>query len=185
MYLDVHKDCEDRMKQTVESFRQELQSIRAGRATPALLDGISVEYYGQNTPLNQVSSISIPEPRQITIQPWDKTLLPAIETAILKSDLGINPSTEANLIRLIIPALTEERRKDLSKVVRKNGEDAKVSIRNIRREGITEINKLEKAKELTEDEEHAAEEKMQELTDKYVDEIEQISKAKEEELMEI
>lgn len=185
MYLDVHKDCEDRMKESIDSFKTELQKVRVGRANPALLEGISVEYYGQNTPLNQVASISVPEPRQLTIQPWDKTLIPAIETAILKSDLGINPSTEANLIRLQIPALTEERRKDLAKTVRKNSEDAKVVIRNIRREGITEINKLEKAKELTEDEERTAEEKMQELTDKYIAEIDAIAQSKEDELMEI
>lgn len=185
MYLDVHKECEDRMKESIDSFKTELQKVRVGRANPALLEGISVEYYGQNTPLNQVASISVPEPRQLTIQPWDKTLIPAIETAILKSDLGINPSTEANLIRLQIPALTEERRKDLAKTVRKNAEDAKVVIRNIRREGITEINKLEKAKELTEDEERTAEEKMQELTDKYIAEIDAIAQSKEDELMEI
>ncbi len=185
MYLDVHKECEDRMKESIDSFKTELQKVRVGRANPALLEGISVEYYGQNTPLNQVASISVPEPRQLTIQPWDKTLIPAIETAILKSDLGINPSTEANLIRLQIPALTEERRKDLAKTVRKNSEDAKVVIRNIRREGITEINKLEKAKELTEDEERTAEEKMQELTDKYIAEIDAIAQSKEDELMEI
>ena len=185
MYLDVHKECEDRMKESIDSFKTELQKVRVGRANPALLEGISVEYYGQNTPLNQVASISVPEPRQLTIQPWEKTLIPAIETAILKSDLGINPSTEANLIRLQIPALTEERRKDLAKTVRKNSEDAKVVIRNIRREGITEINKLEKAKELTEDEERTAEEKMQELTDKYIAEIDAIAQSKEDELMEI
>ena len=185
MYLDVHKDCEDRMKKTTESFRVELQSIRAGRANPALLEKISVNYYGQNTPLNQVASISVPEPRQLVIQPWDKSLLPVIETEIQKSDLGINPSNDGEIIRLIIPALTEERRKELVKVVNKNAEDAKVSIRNIRRDGITEINKLEKAKELTEDEERQAETKMQELTDKYTSEIDSIAKSKEDELMEI
>ncbi len=185
MFLDVHEESEAKMNDSVESFRKELQSIRAGRATPALLDGISVEYYGANSPLNQIASISVPEPRQLTIQPWDKNLLPAIETAIQKSDLGINPSTEADLVRLVIPALTEERRKELVKVVKKNAEDMKVAIRNTRREGITEINKLEKAKELTEDEERLAEEKMQELTDKYVGLIDEIASSKETELMEI
>lgn len=185
MYLDIHKDCENRMKESIESFKIELQKVRVGRANPALLEGISIEYYGQNTPLNQVASISAPEPRQLLIQPWDKSALPAIETAILKSDLGINPSTESGSIRLQIPVLTEERRKDLAKNVKKMSEEGKVVIRNIRREGITEINKLEKAKELTEDEERTAEEKMQELTDKYIGEIESIAKAKEDELMEI
>lgn len=185
MYLDIHKHSEDKMKKAIEAFKKELGTIRAGRATPSLLDNITVNYYGQSTPLYQVASISVPEPRQLTIQPWDKSLIPEIETEIQKSDLGLNPSTEGDLIRLQIPALTAERRKELVRVVNKASEDSKVAIRNIRRDGISEINKMEKAKELTEDEERVAEEKMQELTDKYVEEIDKISELKEKELTEI
>lgn len=185
MYLDVHKDAESRMKKTVSVYRENLQGIRAGRANPALLDKIMVDYYGQMTPLNQVASISAPEPRLLSIQPWEAKLIPEIEKQILKSDLGINPSNDGKIVRLKIPELTEERRTDLTRLVRKDGEEAKVSIRNIRREGISSIKKMEQDKELTEDEKIQAEDKMQELTDKYVDEIDKAMESKEEELMEI
>src|SRR5699024_8155721 len=135
----------------VSVYREDLQSIRAGRANPALLDKIMVDYYGQMTPLNQVASVSAPEPRLLAIQPWEAKLIPDIEKEILKSDLGINPSNDGKIIRLQIPQLTEERRTDLTRLVRKNGENAKVAIRNIRREGIDIIKKMEKDKELTED----------------------------------
>ncbi|HLR21406.1 MAG TPA: ribosome recycling factor [Tissierellaceae bacterium] len=185
MYLDVHKDSEKRMKKTVEVYRNDLQSIRAGRANPALLDKIMVEYYGQMTPLSQVASVSAPEPRLLAIQPWEAKLVPEIEKQILKSDLGINPSNDGKIVRLQIPELTEERRADLTRLVKKSGEDAKVSIRNIRREGISSIQKMEKNKELTEDEKQQAEDHMQEITDKYVNEVDVAIKSKEEELMEI
>ena len=129
MYTILYKEAEEKMSKTVSVYREELQSIRAGRANPTLLDKITVDYYGQITPLKQVGSISAPEPRLLVIQPWDSSLIPIIEKEILKSDLGLNPSNDGKLIRLVIPMLTEERRKDLAKVVKKNGENAKVAVR--------------------------------------------------------
>lgn len=185
MYLDIHKETEEKMKKTIAAYKDELQSIRAGRANTSLLDRIVVEYYGQMTPLNQVGSVSAPEPRLIVIQPWDVNLIPEIEKAILKSDLGLNPSNDGKLIRLAIPMLTEERRKDLIKVVKKTSENSKVVVRNIRRDQIDKLKKLEKDKEISEDERKKAETKMQEITDKFIEEIDLITKAKEEELIEI
>lgn len=185
MYLDVHKELEKKMEKTISVYKEELQSIRAGRANPALLEKLTVEYYGTVTPLNQVSSVSAPEPRLLVIQPWDATLIPEIEKEIQKSDLGITPSNDGKLIRLQIPQLTEERRKDLTKIVKKNGENAKVAIRNIRRDGIDEIKKLEKDKEITEDERKTAEEEVQKITDKFIKEVDVVTKNKEDELMEI
>jgi len=185
MLLDIHKESEQRMGKTVSVYREDLQGIRAGRANPALLDKITVDYYGQTTPLNQVSSVSAPEPRLLVIQPWDSKLIPLIEKEIQKSDLGINPSNDGKLIRLQIPQLTEERRVDLTRLVRKNGENSKIAIRNIRRDAIDRIKKMEKNKELTEDEQKQAEIEMQKITDKYIDEIDEVTKNKEEELMEI
>lgn len=185
MILDVHKDSEEKMNKTVSVYREDLQSIRAGRANPALLDKITVDYYGQMTPLNQVASVSAPEPRLLAIQPWEAHLIPAIEKEILKSDLGINPSNDGKIIRLQIPQLTEERRLDLTRLVKKTGENSKVAIRNIRREAIDQIKKMEKNKELTEDERKQAENEMQKITDKFIEEIDVITQNKEEELMEI
>ena len=185
MYLDVHKEAEANMNKTISAYREELQSIRAGRANPALLDKIMVECYGQMTPLKQIGSISAPEARLITIQPWDANLIAEIEKSILRSDLGLNPSNDGKVIRLIIPMLTEERRLDLIKVVKKNGENAKVVIRNIRRDQNDKIKKLEKDKEISEDERKAAENTMQEITDKFIKEVDEITKVKEEELIEI
>lgn len=183
--FDYKREAEDKMKKSIEVLRDDLLSIRAGRANPALLDKITVEYYGQVTPLNQVAGISAPEARLLVVQPWDQSLIPVIEKEILKSDLGLNPSNDGKVVRLIIPQLTEERRRDLTKVVRKNGEETKVAIRNIRRVAIDEIKKLEKDKEMSEDERKVAEDKVQELTDKYVKEVDAVTKAKEDELMEI
>ncbi|NMA49049.1 MAG: ribosome recycling factor [Tissierellia bacterium] len=185
MVLDVYKEATSKMEKTISVYKEELQSIRAGRANPALLDRINVDYYGQITPLKQISSVSSPEPRLLVIQPWDAKLIPIIEKEILKSDLGLNPSNDGKLIRLIIPQLTEERRKDLTKVVRKNCESAKVAIRNTRREAIDKIKKLEKSKDLSEDDRKLAEEEMQKITDKHTAEIDEITLKKEEELMEI
>lgn len=185
MELDVHKESESKMAKTISVYKEELSSIRAGRANPALLDRISVDYYGQITPLKQVGSVSAPEPRLLVIQPWDANLIPLIEKEIMKSDLGLNPSNDGKLIRLIIPQLTEERRKDLIKVVKKNSENAKVAIRNTRRDAIDKIKKMEKDKELTEDDRKQAEEEMQKITDKYIADIDGITAKKEEELMEI
>lgn len=185
MDLQIYKETEEKMKKTVSVYREELQSIRAGRANPQLLDKFSVDYYGQLTPLKQVASISAPEPRLLAIQPWDASLIPAIEKEILKSDLGINPSNDGKIIRLAIPQLTEERRLDLTKVVRKNAESSKVAVRNIRRDSIDLIKKMEKNKELTEDEKKNAEIEIQKITDKHIEEIDSVTKSKEEELMEI
>ncbi|GFN36442.1 ribosome recycling factor [Tepidimicrobium xylanilyticum] len=185
MYLDIHKESEQKMKKTVEVFKEELKSLRAGRANPALLDQISIDYYGTLTPLKQVASISAPEPRLLVVQPWDANLIPVIEKEILKSDLGLNPSNDGKLIRLPIPLLTEERRKELVKIVRKSAENAKVSIRNIRRETNDAIKKMEKDKELSEDERKLAENETQKITDKYIEEIDELTRKKEEELLEI
>ena len=185
MKLDIHKESEERMGKTISVYREDLQSIRAGRANPALLDQIQDDYYGQMTPLNQIASISAPEPRLLVIQPWDANLISVIEKEILKSNLGLNPSNDGKLIRLIIPQLTEERRLDLTRIVKKNAENAKVAVRNTRRDGIDRIKKMEKNKELTEDERKQAEDEMQKITDKYIDEIDSITGKKEEELMEI
>ena len=185
MILDVHKESESKMEKTISVYKEELHAIRAGRANPALLDRIHVDYYGQVTPLKQVGSVSAPEPRMLVIQPWDTKLIPIIEKEILKSDLGLNPSNDGKVIRLLIPQLTEERRKDLAKVVKKNSENAKVAIRNTRRDAIEKIKKMEKNKEITEDDRKLAEEEMQKITDKFIAEIDEITKKKEEELMEI
>lgn len=185
MYTDVQKEAAEKMGKTISVYKEELQSIRAGRANPTLLDRITVDYYGQSTPLKQVASVSAPEPRLLVIQPWDTTLIPIIEKEIQKSDLGINPSNDGKLIRLQIPQLTEARRLELIKVVKKNGEQAKVAIRNTRRDGIDKIKKLEKDKNLPEDERKSAEDEMQKLTDKYILEVDAVTSHKEEELLEI
>lgn len=181
----IKKDIEEKMSKTISVYREDLQSIRAGRANPSLLDKINVEYYGQMTPLNQIAGISAPEPRLLVIQPWDANAIEPIEKAILKSDLGLNPSNDGKIIRLNIPQLTEERRVELTKVVKKNGENAKIAIRNIRRDAIDEVKKLEKSKEISEDDRKDAEDDIQNITDKYITEIDDITKAKEEELLEI
>lgn len=185
MYLDVHKEAEKKMKKTVNVYQEELKNIRAGRANPALLDQITVDYYGTATPLKQVANVSAPEPRLLVIQAWDVNLIPVIEKEILKSDLGFNPSNDGKLIRIPIPLLTEERRKDLVKVVRKSAENARIAIRNTRRESNDMIKRMEKDKELSEDDRKSAESEMQKLTDKFIDEVDDITNKKEEELLEI
>ena len=185
MYLDVHKEAKEKMGKTVNIYQEELLSIRAGRANPALLDKITIDYYGVMTPLNQVAGVSAPEPRLLVIQPWDANTIPQIEKAILKSDLGLNPSNDGKLIRLPIPQLTEERRKELVKVVRKNSENAKIAIRNSRREANDKLKKMEKSKELSEDDRIMAEEEIQNITDKYIEETDKLTEKKEVELMEV
>ena len=185
MISDLKKNTESRMSKSVDSFNESLQSIRAGRANTSLLDKIYVDYYGQQSPLNQVASLSAPEPRLLAIQPWDATLIPEIEKAIQKSDLGITPSNDGKIIRLVIPQLTEERRKDLTKLVGKYSEEAKVSIRNIRRDAMEDVKKAEKAKEISEDDKITYEEDIQKLTDKYIKEVDKVAENKEKELMEI
>lgn len=185
MYLAIHKETEVKMQKIIESYQEELKSIRAGRANPALLDQISADCYGAMTPLNQIASVSAPEPRLLVVQPWDANLIPAIEKAVLISDLGLNPSNDGKLIRLPIPLLTEERRKELVKLVGKNAENAKISIRNIRRESNDIIKKMEKDKELSEDERKSAEKEIQNITDRHIEDIDKITNRKEEELLEI
>ncbi len=181
----VMDTAKQKMENTIGAYTRSLSSIRAGRANASLLDRITVEYYGAPTPINQMAGISVPEPRLLAIQPYDKTIIGDIEKAILKSDLGITPSNDGSLIRLAIPALTEERRKDIVKTVKKEAEDAKVAIRNVRRDANDEFKKLEKSAEITEDELHRYGDDIQKLTDDYIKQIDDIAKDKENEIMEI
>ena len=177
------KVYEEKMNKSYDALQNEYSSIRAGRANPYVLDKLRVDYYGSPTPLQQVGNISVPEPRMLLIQPWDKSLLKPIEKAILTSDLGINPNNDGSAIRLIFPELTEERRKDLAKDVKKKGENAKVAIRNIRRDANETIKKMEKAGEISEDDQEAAEDKIQKLTDKMIAKIDKAVEAKTQEIM--
>lgn len=174
-----------KMSKTADVYQRDMVGLRAGRANPKVLDKITVDYYGTPTPLNQVGNIASPEARILTISPWEASLIKPIEKAIQMSDLGINPSNDGKIIRLVFPELNEERRRDLTKVVRKGCEDAKVAIRAIRRDAIEQIKKLKKNSEITEDDQHKAEEDMQKLTDKAIKEVEAISAAKEKEIMEV
>lgn len=178
-------DAETRMTKSVESFRQELVKIRTGKASVSLLDNIKVDYYGTNVPLNQVASLSTPEPRLIVIQPWEKNLIGVIEKEIQKSDLGLTPVSDGTFIRLAIPILTEERRKELVKLVRKYTEDARIAIRNIRRDANDQIKKEEKSREISEDESKKLLTECQNLTDQHVEKIEEILSQKEKEIMEV
>ena len=175
----------EKMNKSVAVYRKELSSMRAGRANPQLLDRITVEYYGSQMPINQVANISIPEPRIIQIAPWEQSMLKVIEKAIQKSDLGINPSTDGKIIRLLLPELTQERRKELVKQTRKMAEDCKVAIRSIRRDANDQIKKMKKDNAITEDEQKSAEDKIQKATDKIVKEVDAITAEKEKELMDV
>jgi len=176
---------EERMQKTIGVFQDNLSEIRAGRANPAILNKVSVEYYGVATPINQVAGISVPEARTIVIQPWDASVLKDIEKAILASDIGLNPNNDGKVIRLSFPELTEERRKDLVKDIKKIAEESKVAIRSIRRDGIDEAKSLQKESLLTEDEEKKAEEQIQKLTDKKIAEIDAMLEKKEKEIMSV
>ncbi len=176
-------DTEDRMEKTLSNLGAELATIRAGRANPHVLDRITVDYYGVPSTLQQVSNISVPEPRILQIQPWEKSLIKSIEKAILMSDLGINPSNDGRVIRLIFPELTEERRKDLAKEVRKKGEGAKVAVRNIRRDANDALKKMEKASEITEDELEDSQDEIQKLTDKFIGKVDSAVEDKTKEIM--
>lgn len=180
----VH-DAEDRMKHAVEHLKHELGGYRTGRANPALLERIHVDYYGTDTPLHQMANISVPEPRVLAIQPWDRNMLQPIEKAILKSDLGINPSNDGTVIRLNLPQLTEERRKDLIKQVHKRVGEGRVAIRNIRRDAVEHLRALEKQHKIGEDARHTYEEKVQKITKQYEELAEKAQTAKEAELMEV
>ncbi|MBQ3111847.1 MAG: ribosome recycling factor [Firmicutes bacterium] len=185
MLKEILNDGEQRMNKVIEFLQGEYSGLRAGRANPALVEKIMVDYYGSPTPLNQTANISCPEPRLIVIQPWDKSLVPTIEKAILKSDLGINPNSDGVVIRLAIPQLTEERRKELVKTCSKKAEEARVSIRNVRRDLNDEIKAVEKAKECSEDESKKALDDAQKLTDKLIKRVDEIFTKKEKEIMEV
>lgn len=182
-FMSDLSSIEEKMKKSVSVFSEQLAEVRAGRANPAVLNKISISYYGVPTPINQVAGISVPEARLIVIQPWDVSILKEIEKAILASDIGINPNNDGKVIRLNFPELTEERRKELAKDVRKTAEDARVAIRSIRRDGMDMVKALNKKSEITEDELRADEDNIQKLTDKYIDEIDKILENKEKEIM--
>ena len=175
----------DKMNKTISVMKQEYNSLRAGRANPQALDRIMVDYYGSPTPINQMGNISVPEPRMLIIALWDTKMIPNVEKAIQKSDLGINPANDGKVIRLIFPELTEERRKDLAKVIRKKAEESKVAVRSIRRDAMEDIKKQKKDNLLTEDDQKKLEEKVHKLTDEKVKEIDTIAQAKEKEIMSV
>jgi ribosome recycling factor len=185
MIDEVHANAERKMKRAVEALQHDLASVRTGRASPALLERVNVEYYGAPTPLNGVATISVPEPRLILIQPWDKKMLPLIEKAIQKSDLGLTPSSDGNVVRLPIPALNEERRRDLVKQVHKRVEEARVAVRNCRRDAIDDLRKGERDKQVSEDEVKRAQDRLQKLTDGFIAQVDDVGKRKESEVMEI
>lgn len=181
----IFKELKEKMEDAVQALTRNLATVRAGRANPALLDNVFVEYYGTQTPLNQLATVSAPEARLLVVTPFDKSAIAEIEKAIQKADLGLAPSSDGNVVRLNIPALTEERRRELTRVVGKYAEESRIQIRNIRREANDELRSLEKDGSLTEDELRTNEDKVQEETDKYINEVEKIVKAKEDEIMEV
>jgi ribosome recycling factor len=180
----VKKNAEDRMDKAIGALKRDLSTLRAGRANPALLDRVQVEYYGALTPINQLANLTTPDTRTLMIQPWDKSSIGAIEKAILKSELGLTPSNDGTIIRLVIPALTEERRSELVKMTRKYGEESKVAIRNIRRDANDDIKKLEKTG-ISEDESRRFQEDIQKFTDKFIAEVDKVLASKEKEIMEV
>lgn len=179
------KDYEQKMRKSIEAYERELDTVRAGRANPNVLSRINVDYYGSPTPINQIGTVSTPDARTIVIQPWDSTTLKGIEKAILASDIGITPANDGKIIRLVFPQLTEDRRKELKKQVSKMGEDAKVAIRNIRRDAMDKSKDMKKNSEMTEDEQKISDKNVQDLTDKFIKEIDAITASKEKEIMEI
>ena len=183
MIDDVLADAKDRMGKAVEALRKELATIRTGRAHSGLIEHLRVDYYGAPTPLNQLATISVPEPRLLVIQPWDRQSLGNIEKAVHKADLGLNPINDGNVIRLVIPQLTEERRKDLAKVVRKKVEEGRVAVRNVRRDRHDELRRLQREKDISEDAQYLAQEELQKLTDGFIQEIERVGEEKEAELL--
>ncbi len=185
MIKETIADAESRMTKSLESLHRDLNTVRTGRASPSLLDRIQVDYYGTPTPLNQMAGVSVPEARLIVIQPWDKGVIPDIEKAIMKSDLGITPSNDGQVIRIAIPQLTEDRRKQLVKVVHSHVEDAKVSVRNVRRDSMGQVRELMNEKLISEDDERRAEQQIEDLTKRFVEEADKIGKAKEQEVLEV
>lgn len=185
MLEDIKKDAVDRMQKCIVSFRNELKKLRTGRAHPSLLDHIRVEYYGSETPLSQVANIALEDARTLTVTPWDKTMVHPIEKAIMKSDLGLMPNTAGTVIRVPMPPLTEERRRDLTKVVRHEAENARVAVRNVRRDVMNELKEMLKEKLVSQDDDRRAQEEVQKLTDKHVAEIDHVLADKEKELMQV
>lgn len=181
----VFGEAEHKMQKAIEVLKKELAGIRTGRASPSLLEQVRVDYYGVPTPVTQVATVSVPEPRLLVIQPWDRNMTSAIEKAILRSDLGLNPSSDGTMIRLAIPPLTEERRRELVRLVHKEAEQGKVAVRNIRRETVEELKKMEKSGALSEDELRRAQERLEKLTHTYISQIDQIARVKESEVLEV
>jgi ribosome recycling factor len=185
MLQDIRKDAEARMQKSIDSLRNELSKIRAGRAHPSLLEHVRVDYYGTETPLTQIANVTVQDARTLAVSPWEKDMVGKIERAILESDLGLNPATNGTLIRVPLPPLTEERRRELGKVVRNEGENAKVAIRNVRRDANNDIKELLKEKEVSEDDARRSEDDIQKITDRFVKEIDDIVKDKEADLLEV
>lgn len=185
MINDIKKDAEQRMSKSIDSLGTNFNKIRTGRAHPSILDGVSVSYYGSESPLSQVANVSVLDARTLSISAWDKTLVPEIEKAIMKSDLGLNPSTTGELIRVPMPPLTEETRKDFIKHARAEAENARIAIRNIRRDALGSVKELLKEKEIGEDDDRRAQDEVQKITDKYIEQVDKALAAKEKDLMEI
>lgn len=185
MIEEIKQDASARMEKSIESFRDHLSKLRTGRANASLLDQVMVSYYGSDVPLSQAATVSVADARMLNVTPWEKDLVPVIEKAILASDLGLNPSTSGNVIRIALPPLTEERRREMVKVVKAEAESARIALRNIRRDANSDFKDLLKEKEITEDEERGAEEAIQKITDKYVAQVEKITEEKEADLLEV
>ncbi|SDM17978.1 ribosome recycling factor [Modicisalibacter muralis] len=185
MINDIKKDAETRMKKSLDALQANFHKIRTGRAHPSILDAVSVEYYGSQMPLNQVASINVEDARTLAVVPWEKSMVPKVEKAIMTSDLGLNPATAGSVIRVPMPMLTEETRKNYTKQARGEAENARVAVRNVRRDANSDVKALLKEKEISEDEEHGAEEAIQKLTDKYIAEIDKLLEAKEHDLMQV
>ncbi|NLW00659.1 MAG: ribosome recycling factor [Clostridiales bacterium] len=185
MINELHEQIESRMDKSVQTLKRELARLRAGRANPQILDRIMVDYYGVPTPLNQLGNITVPEARLLVISPWDSKIIPAVEREIMKSDLGITPTNDGKVIRLVFPELTEERRKELVKTVKKMGEETKIAIRNIRREANDQLRKMQKNSEITEDDLRTEENNVQKLTDDFIKKVDEVIKDKENEIMEV
>jgi ribosome recycling factor len=185
MLDDIKKDARERMAKCVQTFQSDMKKLRTGRAHPSLIEHLKVDYYGNDTPLNQVANIAVEDGRTLVVSPWEKTMVQPIEKAIHKSDLGLNPMTAGTVIRIPMPALTEERRRDITKVLRQDAEGARVAVRNVRRDVMADIKELEKKKEISQDDEKRAEVEIQKLTDKHIADIEQALQAKEKEVMQV
>lgn len=183
MIKDIHKDTEQRMQKSVEALSQAFRKLRTGRASPSILEHITVDYYGSEVPLTQTANVAVEDSRTITVTPWESKMVAVIEKAIINSDLGLMPASAGTVIRVPLPALTEERRRDLAKLVKQEAENARIAVRNIRRDAMHDLKELLKEKEITEDEERRAEQSMQELTDRFVAEIDAVSEDKQKEIM--